>query len=121
MDAIFQAPRSTQTPENYCAQILAGICDGVLRDYAPGRALLVNYQELPEVLWTRVLPHFGVPCGADDRTAMAEAARYDAKSPERPFAVDTGAKRDAATDAIHAAAGQLAGRHARLESLRLGG
>ena len=117
----FEVSQSTETPETYCAQVLARICDGVLRDYAPASALLVNYQELPAALWTRVLPHFGVPCSADDRAAMAEAARYDAKSPERPFPVDTDAKRNAATDAIRSAAGQLAGCHARLESLRLGG
>jgi hypothetical protein len=96
------------------------ICDGVLRDYTPGRALLVTYHELPAALWTVVMPHFGVPCAADDRAAMTEAARYDAKSPELPFADDTAAKRNAATDQIRSAAQQLCGRHARLDALRLG-
>jgi hypothetical protein len=117
----FETSQSTGRPEIYGAQVLARIYDGVLQEYAPGRALLVNYQELPAALWTDVLPHFGVPCDADDRAAMAEAARYDAKSPERPFADDTAAKRRAATDQIRSAAQQLAGLHARLEALRLGG
>ncbi len=116
----FEAPQSTQPPEIYCAQVLERICDCVLREYAPGRALLVNYQELPAALWTAVLPHFGVPCSADDRAAMAQAARYNAKSPERPFTDDTTAKRNAATDRIRAAAQQLSGFHARLEALRQG-
>jgi len=65
------------------------------------------------------MPHFGVPCSADDRAAMAEAARYDAKSPELRFSVDTDAKRNAATDQIRSAAQQLCGLHARLDALRL--
>jgi hypothetical protein len=88
-------------------------------DYVPGSDMLVNYQELPGALWTRVLPHFGVPCSADDRAAMAEAARYDAKNPGQPFSLDPDAKRNAATDQIRSVAERLAGRHARLEALRL--
>ena len=115
----FEAFQSTQAPEIYCAQVLARVGDGVLRDYTPDRALLVNYHELPAALWTAVMPHFGVPCSADDRAAMAEAARYDAKSPGLPFSVDTDAKRNAATDQIRSAAQQLRGLHARLDALRL--
>jgi hypothetical protein len=108
----FEASRSTQMPEIHCAQVLARICDRVLRDYAPDLALLVNYRELPGALWTRVLPHFGVSCSADDRAAIAEAARYDAKSPGLPFSEDTETKRNAATDQIRAAAQQLCRLHA---------
>jgi hypothetical protein len=116
----FEASQAAQAPETYCAQVLARICDGVLREYAPGRALLVNYRQLPAALWTDVLPHFAVPCSDGDRVAMAEAARYDAKRPALPFTNDTAAKREAATDAIRSAAEQLGGLHARLEALRLG-
>ena len=114
-----EAPSPTQSAESYCAAVLARIFDSVLRHYKPGRALLVNYRDLPEALWTEVLPHFGVPCGTADRAAMADATRYDAKDPERVFSVDTEAKRSAATDQIRAAATHLAGYHARLEALRL--
>jgi len=58
-----EAPSPTQSAESYCAAVLARIFDSVLRHYKPGRALLVNYRDLPEALWTEVLPHFGVPCG----------------------------------------------------------
>jgi len=108
-----------EAPEIFCAQVLARIGDGVLRAYAPDRALLVNYRQLPAALWTDVLPHFGVPCSAADRAAMAAAAGRDAKRPELPFTDDTAAKRDAATNRIRAAAERLGGLHARLETLRL--
>ena len=115
----FEAPECAEEPEAYCAEVLKRICDGVLRDFAPDTALLVNYQELPAALWSAILPHFGVACGADDRAAMADVARYDAKSPERLFTDDTDSKRDAATDRIRAAAGRLGERYARLEASRL--
>jgi hypothetical protein len=117
----FEAPQATEAPESYCAQVLERICNAVLREYTPGRALLLNYRELPVALWTEVLPHFGVLCSEHDRTAMAEAARYDAKQPELRFTNDTAAKRNATTDAVRAAAQTLSGLHARLEALRLDG
>jgi hypothetical protein len=67
-------------------------------------------------LWSAILPHFRVACSADDRAAMADAARYDAKSPDRLFTNDTAAKRDAATDQIRAAARRLDGHYSRLEA-----
>jgi hypothetical protein len=106
-------------PEAYCGRVLARIGESVLRNYAPGPSLLVNYTSLPEAVWTDVLPHFGVRCSAIDRVAMAEVARSDAKSPNLPFADDSIAKRKAATPAIQRAADQLSGLHARLEALRL--
>jgi hypothetical protein len=116
----FEASQAMQAPANYCAQVLERICDGVLREYAPGAGLLLNYRQLPAALWTDVLPHFAVPCSERDRLAMAEAARYDAKSPDLPFANDSVAKQAGATDQIRSAAQQLGGLHARLEALRLG-
>jgi hypothetical protein len=106
-------------PERYCAQVLGRICDGALRDYAPGQGLLVNYRQLPEAVWSHVLPHFGMTCSAADHAAMAEAARHDAKQPDLPFNGDSAAKQALAGDSIQVAAADLAGRYARLEALRL--
>jgi hypothetical protein len=115
----FATSPSTPTPETYCAEVLERIGEAVLRNYTPGRTLLVNYNELPAALWTGVLQYFGISCSADDIAAMAQAARYDAKSPDQRFADDTAAKRNAATDQIRSTAQQLAGLYARLETLRL--
>ena len=105
----FATSPSTPTPETYCAEVLERIGEAVLRNYTPGRTLLVNYNELPAALWTGVLQYFGISCSADDIAAMAQAARYDAKSPDQRFADDTAAKRNAATDQIRSTAQQLAG------------
>jgi hypothetical protein len=116
----FPASQATQPPETYCAEVLARIGDAVLRQYAPGTALLVNYRQLPAALWRDVLPHFGLPCSDGDRAAMADAARYDAKSPDLPFIHDSAAKQALATDKIRSAARPLDELHTRLEALRLG-
>jgi hypothetical protein len=114
------ASQASLVPEQYCAQVLERICDGVLREYTPDTARLVNYRQLPAALWTGVLPRFRVPCSDGDRAVMAETARYDAKSPDRTFSSDSAAKQEAATDTIRAAAAGLGEQFARLEALRLG-
>jgi len=43
-----------QKPEDYCARVLARICEPVLQQYSKGGALLVNYRQLPEALWTTI-------------------------------------------------------------------
>ena len=101
------------------AEALASICEAAETACGSGGGLVVNYDELPAALWTRVLPHFGVNPSAVEMEAMAAVARRDAKEPASPFAPDADARRAAATDAVRAAAaGRLADVYARLEALR---
>ena len=107
------------TAEDYYAQVLAKVTEPAVAHYASGGGLLVNYSQLPDALFTAILPHFGVPCGAADRAAMTEAARYDAKTPGFEFEPDSGAKQQAATSIARAAAGRWLGDlYQRLEVLR---
>jgi hypothetical protein len=103
----------------YCARILAAICGAALRHFPAGGGLLVNYDELPDAVWTAILPHFGVECTAADIAAMREAAKYDAKTPLLPFESDRSAKkRDATAAACEAAATWLDPLYRELEALR---
>jgi hypothetical protein len=105
--------------EDYYARVLAKVCEPVLRHYGQGGALLVNYRELPQALFTAILPHFGVACGEADRAAMTEATRYDAKTPSLTFAPDSEAKQRGASAATRAAAERwLHDPYSRLEALR---
>ena len=107
------------TAEDYYARVLAKVCEPVLRHYGQGGGLLVNYRELPEALFTAILPHFGVACGEADRAAMTEATRYDAKAPGMTFAPDSEAKQRGASAATRAAAERwLRGPYDQLEALR---
>lgn len=107
-----------QKPEDYRARIVARICEPVLQHYSKGAALLVNYRELPHALWTKIMPHFGVDCSERDRAAMAEAARYDAKTPNFEFTPDSEAKQAGATEALRAIASRRLGEiYRQLEAI----
>ena len=105
--------------ENYCARVLAAVCDGALRGHADHAGLMVNYQEMPEALFSRILPHFGVTPGEAEREAMARTARFDAKMAGFDFKPDADEKRRAASDKVRRATeAHLDGPYARLEALR---
>jgi hypothetical protein len=105
--------------EDYYARVLRKIGEAVVEPYAAGGGLLVNYAQLPDALFSAIMPHFGLPCSDADRAAMTKAAHYDAKAPGVIFAPDSGTKQQAATPAVRAAADRwLADLYQRLEALR---
>ena len=107
------------TAEDYYAQVLAKVTEPAVAHYASGGGLLVNYRQLPDALFTAIMPHFGVACSEADRAAMTEAARYDAKTPSFEFEPDSGAKQRFATPVARAAADRWLGDlYRRLEILR---
>lgn len=104
--------------EEYCARVLNKICTAVVDNNGEGGGLLVNYRELSDAFWTRILPHFGVACSERERDAMSRAARYDAKAPNFEFANDTAAKQREATELIRTLADRhLGGVYRQLEDL----
>ncbi len=105
--------------EDYFARVLAKICEPVVRHFGEGGGVLVNYRELPDAVFSTILPHFGVTSSAADRAAMAAAARFDAKMPGSAFAPDSEAKQQAASAAVRAATERWLGElYGRLEALR---
>jgi hypothetical protein len=107
------------TAEDYYAQVLAKVTEPAVAHFSSGGGLLVNYRQLPDALFTAILPHFGVVCGEADRAAMTTAARYDAKAPGFEFESDSGSKQQAATPIARAAAQRWLGDlYRRLEALR---
>ena len=107
---------------DYCGRVLASICEAALDAYAQGGGLLVNYRELPEALFTKILPHFGVTLAPEEREVIAGAARFDAKAPATDFRSDSADKQAEASASVKAAcAGSLAEAYGRLEALRRAG
>lgn len=109
-----------EDPDAYCAKLLRATCGAVIRPFGEGGGLLVNYNELPAALWTRILPHFGVETRDAERARMAEAAQFDAKNPSFRFVGSSWSREDAS------AGEALADRYLHpvygaLEALRLGG
>jgi hypothetical protein len=112
----------TRDRDDHCARVLARICEPIAPEHARGGGLLVNYRDLPEALWTAILPHFGVAVTAEERATMAQTAKYDAKMPSFEFTPDSETRQRAAKPATRAAAATwLADIYDRLEALRAGG
>jgi hypothetical protein len=79
----------------YRARALAKVCSAGLRGAQKAAGgLLVNYRELPEAMYGRLLNHFGLR--EEDVPAMRKVAQQDAKSPGSKFVSDESAKQTAA-------------------------
>jgi hypothetical protein len=74
-------------PAEYASRVLAAIYRAGL-DHRDDRALYVDYRDLPEAFFSRVLPAFRIDCGDDERAAMAGRTAFDAKYPKLRFAVE---------------------------------
>ncbi|HEX4739089.1 MAG TPA: hypothetical protein VH331_16170 [Allosphingosinicella sp.] len=95
------------------AQALARICEAAADAAAAGGGLFVDYADLPEAVFSAILPHFRVDPG-ETRPLMAAAAARDAKTPSQPFESDAQTKRAQADEEIRAASRLLESVHERL-------
>jgi hypothetical protein len=108
--------------EDYCARVLATVCRAAIEYRGLGGGRFVNYRELPDAVFTAILPHFGICCSEAEIAQMRNTARRDAKSPGSPFTGDADAKQTAATEAVRQAAeDHLGGVYATLEKLSKAG
>jgi len=108
------------TGQEYCARVLERICRAVVDHAGEGGGLLVNYRELPEALFTTILPHFGMTPSDAEHATMRRAARQDAKMPSIAFTEDTEAKQNDATEALRGLAERhLGGVYRALEAMRV--
>ncbi|HWU94128.1 MAG TPA: sulfotransferase [Sphingomonas sp.] len=112
------APEEAYLPERaFIARVLERTCSAVLE--APGDGLLVNYAELPEAFFSRILPHFGITPDPPGRAAMEAAAGRYSKAPDTRFSADGDAKQREADADLRATAEQyLSGVFAALEARR---
>ena len=107
-------------PAEFWAHVLARNYKAALQAYAPGNGRLVNYRQLPEIVWESLLGFFGATGSDEEIASMQAASRFNAKNPTRLFVDDTDAKRGVATDEMRAAVERLLRTDfERLESLRL--
>lgn len=114
-DQIFQIP-----VEEYCARVLANSCEAALEFRDDPKALFINYYELPDAFFAKILPHFGVSYASEDIEKMREVSKYNAKNRANEFDPDSKRKRENASDAVRAAASQWVDHlYHELEAIRL--
>jgi hypothetical protein len=106
-------------PEEYCATVLAAICQTALKQYDDG-GMLINYSELPEVAWSRISKLFGVSCSdSEEKTANCDTT-FDRKKTDLPVQVDSGGKQASPSQRSREVANRLLYPvHERLETARL--
>jgi hypothetical protein len=102
----------------YCARVLSRVGEALLAHGVVAEQL-VDYRELPDAVWSRIAPHFGIACTAADIEMMHRSASAHAKRPNFPFEADTEEKRGAAGPEVRDEAAQwLAHIYARLSTIR---
>ncbi len=73
-------------PDNvYQAHALAAFAAAAQAAHAGGSGLILDYAELPDALWTRVLPHLGLVPNAGAIEVMRDVGRRHSKRPDVPF------------------------------------
>ena len=106
-------------PEEYCARVLARICEAALENLPHQNARLVNYTELPEAVASGVLKHFRLAYAPEDVERMKLSAQFNAKTPRMNFVADTETKKkQASAAALEAAEKWVNPLYEKLENLR---
>ncbi|MBB4100287.1 sulfotransferase family protein [Sphingomonas kyeonggiensis] len=112
-------PEDANLPDRvFIARVLERICSAVIEN---GRenGLLVDYAELPEAFFERILPHFGIAPDAAAGAAMTAAAGNHSKTPGIRFHADAQTKQRAADAELRAIVERyLAPVFAQLEATR---
>lgn len=105
--------------EEYCARVLAAICDAALRHDGEPAGMLVNYKELPEAVLSSITRFFRVEFTEKERERMARAAQFDAKNPAMQFERDAERKQRGVDERVRELSDKWLGRlYERLEAER---
>jgi hypothetical protein len=114
-------PATSTSLDEYAARVLAAICESAVHHHELGDMRFVNYNELPDIVWTELCPFFDVPVTEVALERMRQVTRSHGKRPYEPFEPDTAGKQRAASTTMRDVADTWVGPwYQRLEELRLG-
>ena len=107
---------------DYAARVLGRICEAALEWEHDPLATFADYRQLPELVWSRLLPAWSITPTDEEVARMSAAASRDAKNPFVPFVPDGAARRTAAPPNVVAAADRwLRPSYERLLAAQLAG
>jgi hypothetical protein len=107
-------------PVEFCAWVLAVVCDAALRHHNGGNTMFINYRQLPDVAWSSLLDFFRVEHTAADIDRMRRASRLNAKNPSMHFVDDSASKNSEASREVREMVGKwITPLYERLEAIRL--
>jgi hypothetical protein len=105
--------------DEYAARVLGNIAETAARHAVNARGKLIEYGQLPEIVWGDLGRHFGLAFAGEDVELLKQVATLDAKHPKRRFESDTEAKNSEAGERMRMLAGQwVAPHYAKLEEIR---
>jgi hypothetical protein len=103
----------------YGGRVLARIGEAALEQARAGRGRLVNYKQLPGVVWPSLMRYWGADCAEQAPEAVTRVCRFHAKNPMLPFAHEAETTNRAAPEGMRRFAGQwLDGVYQQLEAQR---
>jgi len=73
--------------DGYCAKVLAGFFEAALANVA--HLQLINYRQLPDILWQDLLLRQGIDCTSVQLECMRQRAGFHAKDQSIHFSADT--------------------------------
>jgi hypothetical protein len=91
--------RMSISREEYHARVLAEICKCALQ-HRHNDTRLVNYRDLPAVVWSSLLGFWSIDYTTDELDNMRYLSQFDAKTPSTRFESDTAIKQRDATDLV---------------------
>jgi hypothetical protein len=106
--------------DEYGGRVLAKISGAALQGISSGNRKLVNYCQLPELVWTDLMKSWGLECLPEHAERMAAVARQNAKNPVLAFETDSARKNQQATPGLREIArNYLEEIYLKLEAQRL--
>lgn len=110
----FQMP-----PEEYCARILAKMCESAMPFSEDRDGKFIDYSQLPDVVFKEILAHFKLDLSAEDLEKMRFATQFNAKTTSLNFTPDSEEKRKEASEiAVKAAENFVNPLYKKLEEIR---
>ena len=85
--------------EEYVAMTINRMCQAALL-HSQGNGLLVNYTQLPDAIWSRVLPYFGLEYSDQEIDIMKRGSSFNAKQPDLKYVDDTEEKNRKASNFV---------------------
>jgi hypothetical protein len=101
----------------YCAALLARICEAALDHFPSITGRLVDYRELPGAVGSSIATHFRISHSAEEIDHLRQTSQFHAKHPHFEFSTDSETKQKEASAEVRQLVDRwLAGPWARLEA-----
>lgn len=111
-----QVERSTLSPgdlDAYCLAVLDQFYSAAIQHHALSRLQLINYSELPAIIWEKLLSQLEIDCNTEELAQMKSRSQFHSKHPQKSF------DGDPISQQAHPRLSATQERYQQLESLRL--